>query len=402
MCNQLKKYIQEGWGLARKTYGERDLELPHPFVPPSIKGEFRTLYYWDTYFTNIGLILDGYIDWARENLDDLLYSLDFFGCVPNYTRKDGADFCSQPPLLFLMIQDIYEQTQDNVWLTKAVESLEKEYSFWMTERMTAIGLNQYGTNTKDKNKLIEYYEYVSTRVELSKDIPENEKVIIAKNFIAEAESGEDFTPRYDNHNALEYVQIDLNSHLYGMEDFLCSYFVDRDKEKYAYYTKQKTRRLELIEKYCFNEKAGVYCDYNFVENKKNEIVCCACFLPYFYRFARKDCNILAVYKLLKCKGGVVSCQDTGIYTYQWGYPNIWAPHQYFAFVALKNYGFDKEANKLRDNYIALLEKEYNRTGKIWERYDEDGVAKSLEYETQPMLGWTAGVYHFFFADRNKK
>ena len=187
MCNQLKKYIQEGWGLARKTYGERDLELPHPFVPPSIKGEFRTLYYWDTYFTNIGLILDGYIDWARENLDDLLYSLDFFGCVPNYTRKDGADFCSQPPLLFLMIQDIYEQTQDNVWLKKAVESLEKEYSFWMTERMTAIGLNQYGTNTKDKNKLIEYYEYVSTRVELSKDIPENEKVIIAKNFIAKAE-----------------------------------------------------------------------------------------------------------------------------------------------------------------------------------------------------------------------
>ena len=149
----LKRFIQEGWGKARKMPVGSDLDVPVAFVPPSIKGDFRTLYYWDTYFTNLGLILDGHTNWAKDNVDDLMYALDYFGCVPNYTRKDGADFCSQPPLLSLMIQDIYKQTQDDVWLKKAIACLEKEYAFWMTERLTSIGLNQYGTNAKDEKKI---------------------------------------------------------------------------------------------------------------------------------------------------------------------------------------------------------------------------------------------------------
>ena len=248
---------------------------------------------------------------------------------------------------------------------------------------------------KMKKKLIEYYEYVSTRVELPKDISAKEKTLIAKNFIAEAESGEDFTPRHKRHNALDYVQIDLNSHLYGVEDFLSRYFKNKDEEKSLYYRNQKTRRLELIEKYCFNEKVGVYCDYNFVEDKKNEIVCCACFLPYFYRFARKNSNLLSVYNVLRSNGGVVACQDTGESNYQWGYPNIWAPYQYFAYNALWYYGFQKEAEELRLNYKTLLERVFDETGALWERYDENGNAADLEYPTQEMLGWTAGVYNYF-------
>lgn len=391
----LKDYIKKGWGKARKFSSGTDLDLPYAFVPPSIKGDLRTLYYWDTYFTNIGLIFDGHTDWARENVDNLLYALDVFGCVPNYTRKDGADFCSQPPLLFLMIQDIYRKTKDENWLVKAINHLEKEYSFWMTERITEIGLNQYGCNAKSEKILVGYYDYVSTRVNLSQDITLKEKMEIAKNFVAEAESGEDFTPRYSHHNALDYVQIDLNAHLYGVEDFLSIYFKDKNDEKSQYYTEQKKHRLSLIEKYCYNEKEGIYCDFNFVDNKKNSIICCACFLPYYYGFARKNSNPLTVYNALKCKGGVVACQDTGVYTYQWGYPNIWAPYQYFAYKALRNYGFEREADELRVNYMCLLERVYERTGALWERYDENGNAADLEYPTQQMLGWTAGVYRYF-------
>ena len=142
--------------------------------------------------------------------------------MPNYTRKDGADYCSQPPLLCLMVKDIYKQTRDDKWLAKAVEGLEKEYSFWMKNRITAIGLNQFGYNTKSEEKLKGYYEYVSTRIKLPQDISMVKKMQAARNFIAEAESGEDFTPRYSSHNALDYVQIDLNSHFYGVEDFLSS------------------------------------------------------------------------------------------------------------------------------------------------------------------------------------
>lgn len=396
MLFDLDTFIKESWGKARTTASETDLDLPYPFVPPSFTedGMHRTLYYWDTYFTNIGLIADGHTDWARENVDDLRYALRHFGCVPNYTRKDGADFCSQPPLLFLMIRDVYAQTRDEEWLESAVRDLEIEHAFWMRERLTPIGLNQYGCNATDEKTLLGYYEYVSTRVELPQDIPAEEKMRIAKNFVAEAESGEDYTPRYENHNALDYVQIDLNAHLYGMEEFLADYFKGKNDEKYGYYTACKNTRAALIEKYCFNEKTGVYCDYNFVASKKNEMICCACFLPYFYGFARKESNLACVYDVLKTKGGVAACQDTGNYAFQWGYPYIWAPYQCFAYGALKNYGFKAQAEELRESYTRLLSSVFESTGVLWERYDENGAAKDLEYPTQKMLGWTAGVYRY--------
>ena len=90
------------------------------------------------------------------------------------------------------------------------------------------------------------------------------------------------------------------------------------------------------------------------------------------------------------------------YNYQWGYPNIWAPYQYFDYNALNRYGLKKEAEELRKNYMNLLETVFDKTGALWERYDENGNAKDLEYPTQEMLGWTAGVYNFLYADRNKK
>ena len=81
-----------------------------------------------------------------------------------------------------------------------------------------------------------------------------------------------------------------------------------------------------------------------------------------------------------------------MYSYQWGYPNIWAPHQYFAYVALKNYKFIEDAKYLRNGYLNLLSSVFNKTGALWERYDENGNAVDLEYPTQQMLGWTAGCY----------
>ena len=400
----LIEFIKEGWSRARTTAGEADLDLPYSFIPPSIseQGLHRTLYYWDTFFTNVGLIEDGYIKWARENVDNLLYALKYFGCVPNYTRKDGADFCSQPPLLCLMIKDVYEATEDAIWLKTAVEGLESEYAFWMKERITPLGLNQHGCNATDREVLLYYYGYVSSRIALDQTLSDEEKIRKAKNFVAEAESGEDFTPRYENHNALDYVQIDLNAHLYGVEDFLSKYFADKDAQKASFYNARKKHRLELIEKYCFNEKTGTYCDYNFVADKKNDIICAACFLPYFYGFARKNGNLSYIYQTLKTKGGVVSCQDTGDNIYQWGYPFIWVPHQYFAYKALVDYGLNAEAEELRLNYMHLLSSVYERTGVLWERYDENGEAKDLEYPTQQMLGWTAGVYRHFYAQEKEE
>lgn len=394
MSVNLDVYIKEGWAKARTKGKEEDLDMPFPYVPPNIGGLFRTLFYWDTYFTNVGLRADGYTEWAKNNVDDLIFALNHFGCVPNYTRKNGADYCSQPPLLSLMVKDVYDWYGDDEWLSNAVCALEKEYDFWMTKRITPIGLNQYGTNANDK-LLLEYFDYACSRVTLDTTLSDEEKKLVAKNLVAEAESGQDYTPRYERHNSLDYVQIDLNSHLYGLENFLCEYFRGKDEQKYEYYKTQKEKRVCLIEKYCFNEKTGVYCDYDFVSGKKNDITCSACFLPFFYGFAKDQSRLEKVYEILKCKGGIVACEDTGDTEFQWGYPYIWAPCQYFAYNALVKYECFDKAEELRSNYVNLLSSTFERTGALWERYVEDGEAKDLEYPNQQMLGWTAGVYRYF-------
>jgi alpha,alpha-trehalase len=50
-----------------------------------------------------------------------------------------------------MVQDIYALTKDDAWLARAVEGLEIEYAFWMRERITPIGLNQYGCNAETED-----------------------------------------------------------------------------------------------------------------------------------------------------------------------------------------------------------------------------------------------------------
>ena len=396
MKYNLKEYISSSWEKAVTVKKDGDLILPYPFVSPCFEGDFRVLFYWDTFFTNIGLIIDGKTDLALNNVNDLFFALDFFGCVPNYTRDNGAKWCSQPPLLTLMVKDIFAAINDKEWLDSAVEKIEKEYFFWMKNRMTEIGLNRYGTNQKHADELLSYYEYVRRRIGVEENISKGEKIKKAVDFLAEAESGEDFTPRYYNHNASEFVQIDLNSHLYGVENFLTQYFSGKNEEKRLFYEKQKQIRLKLIKKYCYNETTGLYYDYNVLTKKRSSRICAACFLPFYYGFAKDKSSLYKLYEKLTTESGVVACEDTGEYIYQWGYPNIWAPHQYFAYVALKENGLDELAAELSDNYMKLLEKEFLRTGKIWERYDTGGVAKSLEYDTQPMLGWTAGVYNYFW------
>ena len=395
---KVKKYIQGAWEKALTDLETPTFSLPYSFVPPCINGEFRVLYYWDTYFTNVGLLADGLTELALNNVNNLLYVLELFGCVPNCAREHGAEFASQPPLLGLMIQDVYAATKDDEWLAFAVHGLEKEYGFWMRERMTEIGLNQYGGNTENGEALIGYYDYVTTRLPLPTDISEKEKILRAKNLLAEGESGEDFTPRYERHNALDYVQIDLNAHLYGVEDFLCRYYKEKDSKKSDFYRLKKERRLQLLQTYCYDEKQGIYFDYDFVSKKRSGVVCAACFTPWFYGFGVGRYGLNTIYECLKCKGGVYACENLGDESYQWGYPNIWAPHQYFAYKALHKNGMEQEAACLAKGYLTLLADAFEKTGCLWERYHENGVAPSLEYTTQEMLGWTAGVYNCFYQE----
>ena len=57
--------------------------VPKPYVSPSMDGMYTDLYYWDVYFINLGLMIDGYDKQVENNLDNMAYFIDTLGYMPN-------------------------------------------------------------------------------------------------------------------------------------------------------------------------------------------------------------------------------------------------------------------------------------------------------------------------------
>lgn len=122
--------------------------LPHPYTVPTAGAMFREMYYWDTFFTNEGLVRDGHPELAKGNTDNLLHMVRRFGKVYNGSRT-YYEARSQTPYLSMMVDRIYRLTGDKQWLADAYETLKDEYGFWMRERLTPTGLNRYGSSASD-------------------------------------------------------------------------------------------------------------------------------------------------------------------------------------------------------------------------------------------------------------
>ena len=93
-------------------------------------------------------------------------------------------------------------------------------------------------------------------------------------------------------------------------------------------------------------------------------------------------------------------------SYQWGYPNGWAPHQMIVIQALDRYGYRADAARIAGKYLALVDRVFAATGKLWEKYNVVNGSNEVEDEDQggmpPMMGWTAGVYRFAQSYRKEK
>ena len=106
----IHNYIKEGWNeCIRETKSDDGtlIGLPYPYTVPS-KEAFNELYYWDTYFTNAGLIKSEKAELAKNNTDNILYLVDKYGFMPNGNRTYYLNR-SQPPFLSEMV--VQEQMQ---------------------------------------------------------------------------------------------------------------------------------------------------------------------------------------------------------------------------------------------------------------------------------------------------
>lgn len=400
--DSLKTYISQSWNKTIR-YNPNDssslIGLPKPYTVPCIESNFQEMYYWDTYFTNVGLILDGRIDLAINNTVNLLYMVEKFGKVYNGNR-DYYSNRSQPPYLSMMVYDIFRVNNDTVWLKRVYPSLIKEYDFWMSKRLTPTGLNHYSHNGDDKLKL-ELAKYATERIgntSVLNGLTKNEILKIGSNFIAECESGWDFNPRFQMH-CEEFCPIDLNSNLYIYEkNFEFFSRIMKNKEQELQWRNIALKREKLMDKYFYNSHDGFYYDYNFVSKKQSDVKSGAVFSLLFAK-SISDSKAKRLIKLalnkLEYTYGLATCENKNYrYKYQWSYPNGWAPIHYLAIAGLDNYGYKEDAIRITNKYVTNVVKTFIATNNLWEKYNvvEGNVNVSNEYSMPPMIGWTAGVF----------
>ncbi len=407
-----KQHVEALWDvLTRKPDHESGslIALPHPYIVPG--GRFREIYYWDSYFTLLGLQVSGRQDLIRNMIDNFSYVIDTIGYIPNGNRTYFIGR-SQPPFFSLMVK-LLSTTQKSA-LVEYLPQLEKEYQFWMrgaevlseeiTSQLRVVKL-------PDGSMLNRYWDENNTpRPEAYKEDVElahqstHQPEVLYRHLRAAAESGWDFSSRwfkevnsFGSIHTTEIIPVDLNCLLFHLEQVLMEAYQQKgDSVKSNGYLKLSERRKDAILKYCWNETKGFFFDYDFASGKQKEQYTLAAAFPLFFQIASsaqsEKVATLLQQKFLKPGGLTTTLEHSG---QQWDAPNGWAPLQWITFKGLMNYGFSDLASQVKTNWTNANLKVYAKTGKMTEKYDvwnKDGEASGGEYPNQDGFGWTNGVF----------
>ena len=69
---------------------------------------------------------------------------------------------------------------------------------------------------------------------------------------------------------------------------------------------------------------------------------------------------------------------------------------------MKNVGLDEDAARIRDKYLDIVERNFEATGNIYEKYDAiTGGISNYEYPSPVMMGWSAAVYEIFLEEKKQ-
>jgi alpha,alpha-trehalase len=383
--------------------------LRYPYVVPG--GRFREVYYWDSYFTMLGLEDDGEHQIALDLLNDFAFELDQFGKVPNGNRSYYLSR-SQPPFFSLMVK-LIGSADGNGAEVSYLPQLRREWDFW-TEGAVALPPGQAGRNSvrlADGTLLNRYWD--------ARDAPRDESykedvetaagsgrppALVYRNLRAAAESGWDFSSRWltdgktlGTVRTLSILPVDLNCLLVHLERTLSEvYRAQGDAAQAAAYQARALTRSEAIQRLMWDPQDGVFSDYLWEAGELTRAVTAATLYPLFLRIAtERQARIVAATverKLLDVGGLATTLVESG---QQWDAPNGWAPLQWIAVVGLRNYRFERLAHEIAARWVHENIAGYQRYAKLVEKYnvttpggDEGGGG---EYATQIGFGWTNGV-----------
>ena len=126
-------HIKNLWSVLKrepdvKVNGSSLLPLPNPYIVPG--GRFREIYYWDSYFTMLGLKESGETAMIENMVKNFAFLINTYGHIPNGNRSYYLSR-SQPPFFSLMVQLLAEIKGPQVY-AEFLPAMEKEYQFFMS------------------------------------------------------------------------------------------------------------------------------------------------------------------------------------------------------------------------------------------------------------------------------
>jgi len=384
------------------------LPLPEPYVVPG--GRFRELYYWDSYFTMLGLVESGRQDLALHMVRDFASLIDTYGHVPNGTRTYYLSR-SQPPFFYAMV-GLLTTEDPAASYGRFLPQLRREYAFWMQgEKNLSPGtahrrvvsmpdgavLNRYWDDADTPRD--ESYREDTGLAQRSGRIPQQ----LYRDIRAAAESGWDFSSRWfadgktlETINTTEIIPIDLNSLLFGLEEAIAAGCARlHDKPCVTEFTQRAAARRAAVNHYLWDPAGSVFRDYRWVKRAQVPRISAATLYPLYAALASKPqaAAVAATVsrELLKAGGIVTTPFVSG---QQWDAPNGWPPVQWIGVSGLRHYSISPLAESVACRWMVSVNRVYGQSGKLVEKYDvmtTGRVGGGGEYPLQDGFGWTNGV-----------
>src|SRR6478672_12941819 len=231
----VKTHIQQLWSLLKRnpdqlSAGSSLLPLPYSYIVPG--GRFREIYYWDSYFTMLGLQESGEYEVMENMINNFAYMLNKYGHIPNGNRTYYLSR-SQPPFFSMMLDLLAGQKGNSVYALYQ-NALLKEYDYFMDKSANT----KHVVKMPDGSILNRYWDQdVHPRQEsfvqdstTAIDYKGN-RAMLYKNLRSGAESGIDFSSRWftdgehlSTVDVTNFVAVDLNGLLYHLELTLAKSF----------------------------------------------------------------------------------------------------------------------------------------------------------------------------------
>lgn len=387
--------------------GSSALPLPEPYVVPG--GRFREIYYWDSYFTLLGLAADGQDDLLESMVGNFESLVETHGLIPNGSRTYYLSR-SQPPFFALMVG--LSKRDDPASLRRQLDAMRREHAFWMAgETCVRVQvacrhvmrmpdgalLNRYH-DARDTPRDESWAEDVVTAAE-SADRPAPE---VYRHLRSGAESGWDFSSRWlDDPQRLasirvtDIVPVDLNSLMWTLERTIaghCRTLAERACVRE--FERRAASRRQAIHRHLWSRSEGRFGDWDLRSGQLTDRVSAAALYPLFVGLATPS-QARATARLTEAEliapGGLrTTTVTTG---QQWDRPNGWAPLQWVAVEGLRRYGHEALAETIATRWLTTVHRVYLETGKMLEKYDveEQRPGGGGEYPLQDGFGWTNGV-----------